>query len=241
VVQRSGDDDITVRTGELTDDQEHEIRAAVAEVGGPVDLQRDERIGPSLGDELRVKALVALGVALAAQLAYLALRFRWTFGAAAVLAMLHDVLIVVGVFAWLGKPLDGVFLAAALTIIGVSVNDSIVTLDRVRETWAADRTEPLERVCDRAVVATAPRTVNTGLGAMFVLASLVLLGRDSLADFALALLLGLLVGTWSSAFTATPLLLLLERRSSVPPPLPRRRPVRPRPGAATVRDPGAVV
>ena len=86
--------------------------------------------------ELRDKALIALGVALLAQLVYLAVRFRWTFAAGAVLAMLHDVVIVVGVFAWLGKSIDGVFLAAALTIVGVSVNDSIVTLDRVREIWA---------------------------------------------------------------------------------------------------------
>ena len=241
VVQRSGDDDITVRTGALTDEEELRIRAAVAEVGGEVDLQRDELIGPSLGDELRTKALIALGVALAAQLAYLAIRFRWTFGAGAVLAMLHDVLLVVGVFAWLGKPLDGVFLAAALTIIGVSVNDSIVTLDRVREVWTKKRTAPLAEVCNDAVLQTAPRTINTGLGAMFILASLTLLGGDSLTDFALALLIGLVVGTWSSAFTAVPLVIALEGRRSAPPPMPKQPAPRTRPGAGTVRESGAVV
>jgi len=147
--------------------------------------------------------------------------------------MLHDVLIVLGVFAWLGKPVDGVFLAAALTIIGVSVNDSIVTLDRVRETWARGRTRPLADVVDEAVVATAPRTVNTGIGAMFILGALTLLGGESLTDFALALLLGLLVGTYSSAFTAAPLLLLLERFSSAPAPMP------PRQAAAARRRTGA--
>ena len=116
--------------------------------------------------------------------------------------MLHDVLIVIGIFAWLGKPIDGVFLAAALTIIGVSVNDSVVTMDRIRETWARHRSRPLREVANEAIIATAPRTINTGLGAFFILGALTVLGGRSLTDFALALLIGLFVGTYSSAFVA---------------------------------------
>ena len=240
VVQRSGQDDVSVRTGRISDQEQARIRDELAAVGGGAERIRDETVGPTLGDELRDKALIALGVALLAQLLYLAARFRWTFGAGAVLAMLQDVLLVVGAFAWLGKPIDGVFLAAALTIIGVSVNDSIVTLDRVRELWARHRTRPLAAVANDAVLQTAPRTVNTGLGAMFILAALTLLGGSSLTDFALALLLGLVVGTWSSAFTAVPLVLLLEGRRTAPPPMPKRAPPRTRP-AARVRASGAVV
>ena len=239
VVQRSGQDDVSVRTGRITDEEQQRIRSELAAVGGATERLRDETVGPTLGDELREKALIALGVALLAQLAYLAVRFRWTFGAAAVLAMLHDVIVVVGVFAWLGKPIDGVFLAAALTIIGVSVNDSIVTLDRVRELWAQQRAAPLGRIVNSAVLQTAPRTVNTGIGAMFILAALTLLGGSSLTDFAFALLLGLVVGTYSSAFTAAPLVLVLEKRSSAPPPMPARRAAPGRPG--TLRESGAVV
>lgn len=245
VVQRTGQDDLSVRTPRITDAEQDRVREALAAAAGGAERVRDETVGPTLGAELRDKALLALGVALAGQLLYLALRFRWTFATGAVLAMLHDVAIVVGVFAWLGKPIDGVFLAAALTIIGVSVNDSIVTLDRVRELWARRRTGPLGRVVNDAVLETAPRTVNTGLGAMFVLAALTLLGGSSLADFALALLLGLLVGTYSSAFTAAPLLLLLERWSTAPPPMPPRPPTTSGPGAPArpgrVRESGAVV
>ncbi|MGH8939821.1 MAG: protein translocase subunit SecF, partial [Actinomycetes bacterium] len=124
VVQTSGTDsggeNISVRSGEMSNDEEAEVRQALGALGGEVTKERDELVGPSLGDELRQKALIALGVALAAQLLYLAVRFRWTFGAAAVLAMLHDVIVVTGIFAWLGKPVDGVFLAALLTIIGYS-------------------------------------------------------------------------------------------------------------------------
>jgi SecD/SecF fusion protein len=236
VVQQSGDGDITVRSGTLSDEEQDQITAALTPLGGDVVEKRDELIGPTLGDELRTKALLALAIALLVQLAYLAVRFRWSFATAAVTAMFHDVLFVVGAFAWLGKPIDGVFLAAALTIIGVSINDSIVTLDRIRETWAANRNRPLREVANDAVLATAPRTLNTGIGAMFILAALAVLGGDSLTDFALALLIGLVVGTYSSAFTATPLLLLLERRGKGTPPMPKRRPSR---GARSERgEPG---
>jgi SecD/SecF fusion protein len=229
VVQESGADNISVRTGELTNDEVVDIqRALAAESGGEVTKERDELIGPSLGDELRTKALIALAVALGAQLLYLAVRFRWTLGAAAVTAMAHDVLVLVGVFAWLGKPIDGVFLAALLTVIGYSVNDSVVVFDRVRELWAVRRKDGFPRVVNTAVLQTVPRTVNTGLGAVFILTALALLGGDSLTDFALALLIGIGVGTYSSMFTAAPLAIELERRSPSPPPAPRASPVRAR-------------
>jgi len=229
VVQESGEDNISVRTGELTNDQEFEIRTALEEASGAaVTKERDELIGPSLGNELRTKALIALVVALLAQLLYLAIRFRWTIGAAVVAAMAHDVLILVGVFAWLGKPIDGVFLAALLTVIGYSVNDSVVVFDRVRELWAGDRKPGFRTVVNRAILQTLPRTVNTGLGAVFILSALAFLGGDSLTDFAIALLIGILVGTYSSMFTAGPLSIELEARNPSAPPAPKKSPVRSR-------------
>ena len=219
VVQESGDGNISVRTGELTNDEEVKVREALTEsFGGEVVKERDELVGPSLGDELRRNALIALGIALLAQLAYLAIRFRWTFGASSVVAMAHDVLILIGLFAWLGKPIDGVFLAAVLTVIGYSVNDSVVVFDRVRELWTATPKAPFDRVTNNAVLQTVPRTINTGMGAVFVLGALLFLGGDSLADFALALLVGIIVGTYSSMFVASPLAIELEKRSSAPPP-----------------------
>ena len=157
------------------------------------------------------------------QLGYLAVRFRWTFGAAAVAAMFHDVVILLGLFAWLGKPLDGVFLAALLTVIGYSVNDSVVVFDRIRERLRGRTREPLASLVNNACLQTIPRTVNTGLGALFILAALFVLGGDTLTDFALALLVGILVGTYSSVFVAAPLLVTFERRSR---PRPRRQPAR---------------
>jgi SecD/SecF fusion protein len=216
-VQASGDDNLTVRTGQLDQAGEDRVRRAVTAVGGQVEELRDEFIGPTIGAELRRKALLALGIALLVQLGYLAVRFRWTFGAAAVLAMFHDVAILLGLFAWLGKPLDGVFLAALLTVIGYSVNDSVVVFDRIRERLRGRTREPLDRLANDACLQTIPRTINTGLGALFILAALFVLGGDTLTDFALALLVGILVGTYSSVFVATPLLVAFERRSGTQP------------------------
>lgn len=223
VAQASGDGNLTVRTGELDEAGEERVQRAVAQAGGQAEELRDEFIGPTIGAELRRKALIAIGIALVVQLGYLAVRFRWTFGAAAVAAMFHDVVILLGLFAWLGKPLDGVFLAALLTVIGYSVNDSVVVFDRIRERLRGRTREPLASLVNNACLQTIPRTVNTGLGALFILAALFVLGGDTLTDFALALLVGILVGTYSSVFVAAPLLVTFERRSR---PRPRRQPAR---------------
>ncbi|CAM5406612.1 protein translocase subunit SecD [Streptomyces hirsutus] len=135
------------------------------------------------------------------------------FGTAAVSTLAHDVVILTGIFAWLGKPIDGIFLAALLTVVGYSVNDSVVVFDRVRELWQKDPKAPLPQSTNTAVLQTVPRTVNTGIGVIFILAALALLGGDSLTDFALALLIGMLVGTYSSVLTASPLAIELDAYS----------------------------
>jgi SecD/SecF fusion protein len=222
VVQSSGDTGLTVRTGPLTNAEEAEVTDAVRDLTGGADKVRDELIGPSLGQELRRGALIALAVALGAQLVYLAARFRWLFGTAAVAALTHDVVVLVGVFAWIGKSLDGVFLAALLTVIGYSVNDSVVLFDRVRELARKAPRAPLRGIANQAILQTLPRTVNTGMGAAFILTALAVLGGSSLTDFALALLIGLAVGTYSSVFTAAPVAVELHRRGDRT--SPRRRP-----------------
>ncbi|MFD9093707.1 protein translocase subunit SecD [Streptomyces collinus] len=212
VVQSAGDTGLTVRTGTLSDAGAAEVTEVVRGLGGRADKVRDELIGPSLGKELRRGALIALAAALGAQLVYLAARFRWVFGTAAVAALAQDVVVLTGVFAWLGKPVDGVFVAALLTVIGYSVNDSVVLFDRVRELVRRFPGAPLPDLANRAVLQTLPRTVNTGMGAVFILTALAVLGGSSLTDFALALLIGLVVGTCSSVFTAAPLAVELHRR-----------------------------
>lgn len=233
LVQESGDGNVAIRTRELSDNEETRIQQAIASLGGSAEKVRDEFVGPTIGGELRRKALIALGLALGAQLLYMAVRFRWTYAASAVTAMFHDVAIVVGIFAWLGKEFDGVFLASLLTVIGYSVNDSVVVFDRIREQRRARARDPLEQVANDACLHTIPRTINTGLGALFILAALWLLGGETLADFALALLIGILVGTYSSVFTATPIAVALEGRWPASAPPPPQRPARRRPAAGT--------
>lgn len=211
VVQTADTADFTVRVGQISNDEEQQIEDELSKVGGDISKVDDQTIGASLGKELRNNALIAFGVAFLAQLLYLAVRFKWTFGVSAVIAMAHDVILVVGLFAWLQKPIDGIFLAAAMTIVGLSVNDTVVVFDRIRERWWASKPEEeFIDIANTANVETIPRTVNTGLGAMFILAALAILGGDSLQDFAIALLVGLVVGTFSSVFVATPLLTYMQ-------------------------------
>lgn len=238
VIQSAGERSISVRTASLTEAEAVRLRQAIADAAGGADIQRDELIGPTLGKELRRGALIAFGVALAVQMLYLALRFRWIFSVGAVVALTANVAVVVGTFAWLGRPLDGVFLAALLTIVGYTVNDSVVVFDRIRETLSrrppGRRGPRFHRIVGRAVLSTLPRTINTGLSTIVILAVLLVVGGDTLADFALALLIGIVIGTASTITVAAPLAIELERRY---PPRPRQaRQTRP-----SRTDSGAVV
>jgi len=155
--------------------------------------------------------VIGLIIGVGLQLAWVAYRFRWTFGLGAVLAMLHDALLVLGLYAWLQKPFDAVFLAAMLTIIAFSVNDSVVVFDRIREQRRKRGNESFVTVVNDACAQTFPRTINISLSAMFILAALWLLGGQTLGDFALALLIGVVTGVYSSVFIASPVAVALER------------------------------
>ncbi|HEY0638457.1 MAG TPA: protein translocase subunit SecD [Pseudonocardiaceae bacterium] len=237
VVTASGEN-LAVRTGPVDQATGDRIAAVVAEATGGAEQVRDELIGPSLGAELRTKALIALALAIAAQLVYLAVRFDWRLGVATVVALAADVVVVFGLVAWLGGPVDGVFLAALLTVIGYSVNDSVVVFDRVRELRGRRPKDAFPDVAGAAVLQTLPRTVNTGIGVLCVLVVLLAFGGGALADFALALLLGLLVGTASSVTLAAPLAVLIDAWS---PGAGRSRVRRTAPPARARAGSGAVV
>jgi SecD/SecF fusion protein len=236
LVQESGEGNIVIRTGSLSGAEETNVEEAVSELGGELDTVRDEFVGATVSDELLWKAFIALGLALGAQLLYLAFRFRWTYASSAVVAMLHDVLLLLGVFAWLGKEIDGVFVAALLTVIGYSVNDSVVVFDRIRERRSLHPSEPFAAIANDACLQTIPRTINTGLGALFILLMLYVFGGETLADFALALLIGIVVGTYSSIFMAAPLAVTLDALS---PTRSRARPEPSKPAAAREIKAGA--
>ncbi|MGZ3148003.1 protein translocase subunit SecD [Lentzea chajnantorensis] len=213
VVVSSSGSDVSLRTGPIDDAASNRIGEVVnSAVDGGARQSSNELIGPSLSSELRRNAVIGLAIAVAAQLGYLAIRFDWRLGVATVAALLSDVLVLVGIFAWLGKTADGVFLAALLTVIGYSVNDSVVVFDRLRTLRGSRLKAAYQDVVSDAVVQTVPRTVNTGIGVLFVLAALLVLGDGSLANFATALLIGLIFGTMSTVVTAAPVAIWLEQR-----------------------------
>ena len=244
VVQESGDGDLSVRTGDISDAEADGITEAIAEETGGVDLVSDELIGPSMGDELRNRALIALGAALALQMIYLAWRFRWSFGVSTMLSLAFNMLLVVGLFIWLGKPIDGVFLAAILSVIGFTVNDSVVVLDRVRDEWAKDDKSSFTEIANRAILNTLPRTVNTTVGAWIILIFLTFLGGSSLQDFSIAMLVGLSTGVVSTVFVAVPIAIWLQKWDKTPPPhVIKERKAKQKVAAKAAReaDDGAVV
>jgi SecD/SecF fusion protein len=240
VVQESGDGNVAIRAGDVSEEDEAAIGQAVESVGGSAEIVRDEFIGPTIGDELRRTALIALALGLGVQLIYLAFRFKWTYGASAVIAMFHDLLILVGIFAWLGKDIDGVFIAALLTVIGYSINDSVVIFDRIREQRGLRTRDPVATVANDACLQTIPRTINTGMGALFILFALYFLGGETLTDFALALIIGVLAGTYSSVFTAAPLVVAFEKFAARKEPAPTVKPTKaksPQPTSAKTTKP----
>ena len=241
IVQQTGEGNTAIRAGEISSSQEDDLESVVEAAGGSATEVRDEFIGPTIGDELRRKAAIALGIGLGVQLLYLAVRFRWTYGASAVVALFHDVVILLGLFAWFGKDIDGVFIAALLTVIGYSINDSVVVFDRIREQRALRPKESIFVVANEACLQTVPRTINTGLGALFILVALYVLGGETLTDFALALIVGILIGTYSSVFTAAPVAIVFERLSGAEPVPARAHPAQRRaaslPNRTTERSP----
>ncbi|PWK82186.1 protein translocase subunit secF /protein translocase subunit secD [Lentzea atacamensis] len=213
VVVSSSGNEVSLRTGPINDADSSRIGTIVSSaVDNGARQSSNELIGPSLSSELRRNAVIGLAIAVAAQLAYLAVRFDWRLGLATVAALVSDVLVLIGVFAWMGKTADGVFLAALLTVIGYSVNDSVVVFDRLRSLRGSRLSASYPDLVSDAVVQTVPRTVNTGIGVLFVLSALLVLGDGSLANFATALLIGLIAGTLSTVVTAAPVAMWLESR-----------------------------
>jgi preprotein translocase subunit SecF len=180
---------------------------------GAFEVVRTEAVGPKIGGELQQKALFAILLSLAATLAYLAVRFEWRFGVAAVIATAHDVLLSLGLISTFRLEVALPTVAAVLTIVGYSLNDTIVIFDRVRENMKkVGRRMELSEILNLSINETLPRTVLTSTTTLATLFALFVLGGSTIREFALILLVGILIGTYSSIFVASPVLLEIERR-----------------------------
>ncbi len=176
-----------------------------------VESRRVEFVGPQVGEELTEKGMMAILYSMIAILAYVAWRFELRFAYGAVLALIHDVTITVGLFSLLQKEFTLVVVAALLTVIGYSLNDTIVVYDRIREEMKRLKKQSLEVILNEAVNRTLSRTLVTSLTTILVLVALLLFGGEVIHDFALTLFFGVLVGTYSSIFVASPMVLILDR------------------------------
>ena len=222
IVQMLGTNAASMRSKAMTDPKKGEIVAALKDKSGSeVTVLNFTSVSPAIGQEVARAAAGAVGMAALAILAYIWFAFRSVqhavrYGTAAVMAMLHDVLVVVGVEAIFGVVLgweaDSLFLTALLTVIGFSVHDTIVVFDRIRENLGIYRKVDFETVVNHSVVQTLDRSINTQLTVMFTLFAMVLFGGDTIRHFVVILLIGVFSGTYSSIFNASPILVVWENK-----------------------------
>ncbi len=216
-IQRfSGGDEFLIRAPyEQEKDVSQELIAALRKdfTEAAVDVRRVELVGPKIGSELAKKAALAVAVALVGILIYVAWRFEFRFAVAAVVTLLHDVLVTLGLFSLTGREISLAVVAAFLTIVGYSLNDTIVVFDRIREDLRKYHRKRYDEVVNASINETLSRTVITSLTTLLVVLFLFFMGGEVLRDFSFALLVGVLVGTYSSIFVASPILVEWNKKA----------------------------
>src|SRR6056297_3379400 len=201
-----------IRSKELSTQEIVEVEEALREQFPSTEMLRTQMVGPTIGQELRTKALLALLIASIAIVLYISVRFEFRFAIVSIITLMHDVLITLGIFAILGSEVNTPFVAALLTIIGYSINDTIVIFDRIRENMKMMHKTPFKELANQAVVDTLPRSINTSLTTLITILAIYLFGGASIKVFMLALFIGMFAGTYSSIFVASPLLVTWTHR-----------------------------
>jgi preprotein translocase subunit SecF len=220
VIQPAGSQSVIIRTSPMEKDQHDKIMAALKAKFGDITEESYSSIGPVIGKELRSNAAWQLGLVSLGIVLYIAYAFRkvsrpvssWRFGWAAIIALIHDLFIVVGAFSLLGHfwgiEVDTLFVTALLTVLGFSVHDTIVVFDRIRENLRVRAGSTLPEIINSSINQTLVRSLNTSLTVIFVLIALLLFGGITIRYFVLALLFGIIAGTYSSIFIASPVLIV---------------------------------
>jgi preprotein translocase subunit SecF len=214
---------LSIRTSNLDPEQQDKLQKALVEKVGAFDPKATQidTVGPTLGKQLFSSGLTALLVSFAGIMLYMAVRFEKDYAFFAIVALVHDVMITIGVFSILGLvagvEVDSLFVVALLTIVGFSVNDTVVIYDRVREVVAEHPEQPIDDAVNDAVNQTLTRSINTTLTVLLTLVSIFLFGGETLKNFALALIVGFTMGAYSSIFIASTLLALWRSKRGNPP------------------------
>lgn len=220
-IQLSGDvsnveasKDVMIRTMDLEENDRKAVMASLKDEIGDYTVLREEKVGATIGGELITDALMATVISWILIILYVSYRFEWRFGVAAILTLIHDVLIVLSVFSLLQKQVDSSFVAAILTIIGYSINDTIVIFDRIRENQRLHfkRGGDLNELANRSIYQTLTRSLYTVFTVLFTTFALYFFGGDTTKDFSFALLVGFFSGSYSSIFVASPLWVVLKNR-----------------------------
>jgi preprotein translocase subunit SecF len=211
---QQGETDFYIRTQELDQEQTAQVVDLLAAAYPEAELLAAESVGAAIGSELARNAFLSVLLAALLMLVYISIRFELSFGIAAVLGVLHNVLIVIGVFSFLQWEINAPFIAAILTVVGYSINDTIVIFDRIREQIKSNRRMNLEEAVDRSISATLNRSINTVMTSLFPLVALYVWGGESIENFVLVMIIGFVVGCYSSIFIASPLWYVLKSSSS---------------------------
>ncbi len=196
--------------GEGNVDVRERLQATLEAGGDKIDLRRVETVSAQVGSELAEKGALAMVVALLMIFVYVMIRFQWKFSAGAVAALAHDAIVTVGFFSIFGLPFDLTVVAAVLAVIGYSLNDTVVAFDRIRENFFALRGVSAEDAMNTSINEMLARTLITGITTLLVLIALLTLGGESIAPFSIALIVGIIVGTYSSIYTASATALALD-------------------------------
>lgn len=224
VAQFGSEQDLIIRLHEGGEDLAARVVAAAGAGGAVPEVKRVDFVGPQVGAELRDQGGIALLVSLLGILVYVAIQFQYKFALGGILAVAHDTIITVGFFAILGLEFDLTVLAAVLTVIGYSINDTIVVFDRLRENFRLVRKGTPEEIMDLSMTQTLERTLLTSVCTLLVVVGLFLLGGDVLHNFSIALMVGIVFGTYSSVYVASGLALELGvRREDLLPPVKDER------------------
>ncbi len=206
---------IRIKKTEINETIIEKIKSTFAErfQDNPFEIRSIDAVGPKIGAELRTQAILATLIAMGGILIYISVRFEFLFALAAVLALFHDVLITLSIFSILDREISLSIIAAFLTIVGYSLNDTIVVFDRIRENLKKLRTKGLQEIINTSINQTLSRTIITALTTLFALIVLFIFGGSVIRDFALAMIIGILVGTYSSIYIASPILIEWHARA----------------------------